>query len=315
MSATGDKQERPPKKQFPPTPDMRPEWEIPAEGGIVVVDKEAGWTSHDVVARARRLLRTKKVGHSGTLDPDATGVMVLGVGRSTRLLTYLTGLGKSYVGEIALGIETDTLDVAGQVTATHDMSAVTLAEVVAATAQFVGDIEQVPPMVSAIKIDGKRLHELAREGKVVERKPRPVTVSRFDIEPVEGETGVYRAFVDCSSGTYIRTLAADLGTALGGGAHLRSLRRTAVGPFALEQARPLEDIVVQPALDGVPHLARIDASDDLAVDVRFGKVLERDRLGAHGDGPWAVVDAAGVLIAVYVAHKGTTAKPALVLAG
>ena len=144
----------------------------PGPDGVVVIDKPAGWTSHDVVARSRGVLGTRKVGHSGTLDPDATGVLVLGVGRATRLLRFLTELPKSYVGEIVLGVETSTLDAAGEVTATHDMSAVTDEQVRAATGPLTGAIEQIPPMVSAVKIDGKRLHELAREGKVVDRPPR-----------------------------------------------------------------------------------------------------------------------------------------------
>jgi len=142
--------------------------------GIVVVDKPAGWTSHDVVAKSRGILQTRKVGHSGTLDPDATGVLVLGVGRATRLLRYLTELPKSYVGEIVFGVETDTLDSSGRVTATHDMADITRERVEQAAAALTGSIEQIPPMVSAVKIDGRRLHELAREGKVVDRPPRPV---------------------------------------------------------------------------------------------------------------------------------------------
>ena len=153
--------------------------------GVVVIDKPAGWTSHDVVAKSRGVIGTRKVGHSGTLDPDATGVLVLGVGHATRLLRFLTELPKRYEGEIVLGTETTTLDAAGEITATHDMSAVTDDQVRAAANRLTGDLMQVPPMVSAIKIDGKRLHELAREGKEVDRPPRPVRVDRFDVEPVE----------------------------------------------------------------------------------------------------------------------------------
>ena len=157
--------------------------------GVVVIDKPAGWTSHDVVAKSRGVIGTRKVGHSGTLDPDATGVLVLGVGHATRLLRFLTVLPKRYEGEIVLGTETTTLDAAGEITATHDMSRVTDDQVRAAANRLTGDLMQVPPMVSAIKIDGKRLHELAREGKEVDRPPRPVRVDRFDVEPVEGARG------------------------------------------------------------------------------------------------------------------------------
>src|SRR5688572_30721126 len=193
--------------------------------GLAVIDKPPGWTSHDVVAKLRGVLGTRKVGHAGTLDPDATGVLLVGVGRVTRLLRYLSEAGKAYEGEIVLGVETSTLDAAGEVTATHDMSAVTGEQVLAAAAGFLGAIEQVPPMVSAIKVDGKRLHQLAREGIEVERKARPIAIERFDVSPTDDPL-VWRCAVDCSSGTYIRSLAADLGTALGGGAHLRALRRT-----------------------------------------------------------------------------------------
>jgi tRNA pseudouridine(55) synthase len=191
--------------------------------GVAVVDKPAGWTSHDVVAKSRGLLGTRKVGHSGTLDPDATGVLVLGVGRATRLLRYLSPLGKAYDAEIVLGTETSTLDAAGEVTATHDMAGVTLADARRAVDEHLtGAILQVPPMVSALKVDGRRLHELAREGIEVERQARPVTVHSFTVDEVPGEPGVLRASVACSSGTYVRTLAADLGHLLGGGAHLRA---------------------------------------------------------------------------------------------
>ena len=281
--------------------------------GVVVIDKPAGWTSHDVVAKSRGVLGTRKVGHSGTLDPDATGVLVLGVGKATRLLRFLTELPKSYVGEIVLGVETSTLDAAGAVTATHDMSAVTDEQVRAATIPLTGPIEQIPPMVSAVKIDGKRLHELAREGKEIERPARPVVVHRYDVEPVAGEPGVWRCEVECSSGTYVRTLAADLGTALGGGAHLRSLRRTAVGGFTLADAGTIESPTLLPIAAAVRHLEPVVADEEMAVDIGHGKVLDRARLGV-GDapGPWAVHDGAGDLLAVYEAHKGAT-KPAVVI--
>ena len=280
--------------------------------GVVVIDKPAGWTSHDVVAKSRGVLGTRKVGHSGTLDPDATGVLVLGVGHATRLLRFLTELPKSYDGEIVLGVETSTLDAAGEVTATHDMTAVTAEQVVAAAADLTGDLMQVPPMVSAIKIDGKRLHELAREGKEVERPPRPVHVGRFDIEPVEGEPLVYACSVDCSSGTYIRSLAADLGTALGGGAHLRSLRRTSVGGFGLDQAGTIEAPTLLPVGAAVGHLEAAVVGDDTAVAVGHGRILPLDELGVSGDGPWAVFEPAGELLAVYEPHKHG-AKPTVVI--
>jgi len=280
--------------------------------GVVVIDKPAGWTSHDVVAKSRGVLGTRKVGHSGTLDPDATGVLVLGVGHATRLLRYLTVLPKSYVGEIVLGVETSTLDAAGEVTATYDMTAVLDDQVRTAAAELTGDLMQVPPMVSAIKIDGKRLHELAREGKEVERPPRPVRVDRFAVTPVDGEPGVWRAEVDCSSGTYVRSLAADLGTALGGGAHLRALRRTAVGGFTLAQAGTIEEPTLLPMIAALSHFDQVVVDDDLATMVGHGRVLSTDQLGVNGAGPWAVVNADEELLALYESYpKG--AKPAVVI--
>jgi tRNA pseudouridine55 synthase len=286
--------------------------------GFCVVDKEAGWTSHDVVARARRLLGERRVGHSGTLDPDATGLLILGVGRATRLLRFLTDLPKSYTCEVVLGTETSTLDAAGEVTATHDMSGVTLEQVRSAAAGFLGDIEQVPPMVSAVKVGGRRLHELARAGVEVERAPRPVTIHRLEVGPAAGE-GSFRLDVRCSSGTYVRTLAADIGTALGGGAHLRELRRTSIGSFTEADARPLDDLVVLPAAEGLRDYPSVTVGPEAAARVATGAKLDPGDLGPPGatavpDGPFGVHDAAsGALLAVYE-PDGDRARPAVVLA-
>lgn len=291
-----------------------------APDGVAVVDKPAGWTSHDVVAKARGVLGTRKVGHSGTLDPDATGVLVLGVGRATRLLRYLTDLPKSYTAEIVLGIETDTLDAAGQVTARHDMAPVSRQEAREAAVALTGEILQVPPMVSAVKVGGRRLHTLARAGIEVEREARPVTVYRFEVEPVSGTDGVWRAEVECSSGTYVRVLAADLGRSLGGGAHLRNLRRTAVGPFGLEGARAVTEVELLPMSAAVGHLDGVRVAAEVASDVTHGRVLGLDRLGVAaldcgpaGPGPWAVHDGEGDLLAVYERFRDG-AKPAVVVA-
>jgi len=284
--------------------------------GLAVVDKEAGWTSHDVVAKARGLLGTRKVGHSGTLDPDATGVLLLGVGRVTRLLRYLGLPSKTYTGVIVLGTATSTLDASGEVTGTWDMGHVTLEEVRATAASLTGDILQVPPMVSAVSVGGRRLHELARAGVEVEREARPVTVHRFEVgEPVE--PGCFPIEVECSSGTYVRSLAADVGTALGGGAHLRDLRRTAIGSFTLADAVRLDELapdrLLTPA-EAMRDLAAVTADPDVARAVRHGKVLPRDVLGVEGDGPWAVLDGDGRLLAVYEPHRGPAAKPGVVVA-
>ena len=284
--------------------------------GLAVVDKEAGWTSHDVVAKARGLLGTRKVGHSGTLDPDATGVLLLGVGRVTRLLRYLGLPSKTYTGTIVLGTATSTLDASGEVTGTWDMAAATVEDVRGAAGALTGDILQVPPMVSAVQVGGRRLHELARQGIEVEREARPVTVHRFAVgDPVA--PGCFPIEVECSSGTYIRTLAADVGTALGGGAHLRDLRRTAIGSFAVADAVPLEALsperLLTPA-QAVRDLVAVTADEPTAAAVRHGKVLPAERLGGSGDGPWAVLDGSGTLLAVYEPHRAGMVKPGVVLA-
>ena len=269
--------------------------------GLVVIDKPAGCTSHDVVARCRRIFGQRKVGHAGTLDPDATGVLLVGLGQVTRLLRFLSGLPKHYSGEVVLGVATSTLDASGEVTGTWDMQAVTLEAARSAAATLTGQIEQVPPMVSALKVGGRRLHELARAGIEVERPPRPVTVWRFDVGlAAEGTTGpVLSIDVECSSGTYVRSLAADLGTLLGGGAHLRRLRREAVGEFtvkeavlldALEAAPSPSDALVTPA-EALRGLSRAMVGPLVQAAVGFGKVLAADVLlqagaSAPGRGRW-----------------------------
>lgn len=276
--------------------------------GLAVVDKPAGVTSHDVVGMMRRRLGERRVGHAGTLDPDATGILLVGVGNATRLLRFLTALGKTYTAEVVLGVETSTLDASGEVTATHEMS-VTPEQVKAVVDQHLtGSIMQVPPMVSALKVDGKRLHELAREGIEVERQPRPVTIHRFLVEPT-ADPLVYRIEVTCSSGTYVRTLAADLGTLLGGGAHLRDLRRTACGSFGeADAASPDEAVLLTPA-QAMRDYAAVTITDDVVAMVRNGRALP----AFPGDGPWAVLDGDGELIAMYEASHDGRAVPAVVL--
>ncbi len=290
----------------------------PAGGpdGLALVDKEPGWTSHDVVAKARGLLGTRKVGHSGTLDPDATGLLLLGVGRVTRLLRFL-GLGpKRYTGVVVLGTATSTLDASGEVTGTWDMRGVDLAAVREAAAGLTGDQLQVPPMVSAVQVEGRRLHELAREGIEVEREPRPVTVHELTVhgEVAPGQVAIE---VSCSAGTYVRSLAADLGTALGGGAHLRDLRRTAIGSFVVDGAVTIEALtpahLLGPA-EALRDLERVTVGEELATAVGHGRKLTVGDLGARGPGPWAVLDAAGSLLAVYERHRDGAAKPSVVLA-
>ena len=279
--------------------------------GISVVDKPAGLTSHDVVSKARKIFETRKVGHSGTLDPDATGVLILGIGRATRLLQFLTLLPKSYKGEIVFGEHTSTLDSTGEIIATYDMSGLTPSDVREATKSFLGEIEQIPPMVSAVRIKGKRLYEIAREGNEVDRPARSVRVDRFEVNPTDNPK-VYEAFVDCSSGTYIRSLAADLGSVLGGGAHLKNLRRTGVGSFREDEALPLEEMVLQKPIEGMRDFELVKVDEETRKEVSYGRVFERGRLEVKKEGPWALVDYSGELLAVYKEH-GDSIKPVVVI--
>jgi len=222
---------------------------MPAADGLLVVDKPSGWTSHDVVARARRLCATRKVGHAGTLDPMATGVLVLGVGRATRLLTFLVGSTKDYTATIRLGQGTITDDAEGEVSTTTAAASVTLEALAAAVAGLTGELQQVPSAVSAIKVKGERAYHRVRAGEEVQLAARPVTVSRFEVAATresESPGGIPLLDVDVevsvSSGTYVRALARDLGAALGVGGHLTALRRTRVGAFTLEAAHDLETL-------------------------------------------------------------------------
>ncbi|MDA8045999.1 MAG: tRNA pseudouridine(55) synthase TruB [Actinomycetota bacterium] len=278
--------------------------------GLAVVDKPPGMTSHDVVGRCRRIFAQKRVGHAGTLDPDATGVLLVGLGRVTRLMQYMSGLGKAYTTDIVLGAATTTLDDAGEVTGTWDMSSVTLDQARAVATGLTGAIQQVPPMVSAVKVGGRRLHQLAREGIEVERAPRTVTVERFVVD--WSAPGVLRAEIECSSGTYIRVLADDLGRLLGGGAHVRNLRRTRVGPWRDHEAVPLDatgpDAVLAPAA-ALPWLEAVTVSGEVEALVRVGRRLSGADLGAHGPGPWRVITEAGQLLAVYEQDRRVVLVP------
>lgn len=275
---------------------------------MLVVDKPAGCTSHDVVDQVRRRLGTRKVGHAGTLDPDATGVLVLGVGKATKLLQFLNGVDKHYRGQLVLGSTTTTLDSSGEVTARFRMD-VSPSDVARIAQRFLGDIEQIPPMVSAVKIGGRRLHELARQGVEVDRPARTVTVHDLELTATADPLR-YDMVVHCSSGTYVRSLAADIGEALGGGAHLHGLRRTAVGLFTEDQAAPIDQAPLRPPVDMVAHLPRLEVDDLVAEQVRHGRSLGPSR----GSGPLAVVDRRGLLLAVYEPRHGEF-RPVKVLVG
>jgi tRNA pseudouridine55 synthase len=281
--------------------------------GLAVVDKPAGVTSHDVVAMLRRRFNERQVGHAGTLDPDATGLLLIGVGKGTKLLRFLTALGKTYVGEVVFGSTTDTLDSAGKVTGTFAMPNLTVeAARQMAADRLTGPIMQIPPMVSALKVDGKRLHELAREGIEVEREPRPVTVHSFTVDATD-DPMVMRIEVRCSAGTYIRTLADDLGRLLGGGAHLRNLRRTAVGTFGTIDAGSPDDaalLSLAQAMRDYPSVV-VDAVTEALI--ANGRTLARAQMPA-ADGPWAVCNAAGDLLAMYEPWIDGVVKPAAMVA-
>lgn len=282
-------------------------------GGLVIVDKPSGLTSHDVVARLRRILGTRKVGHAGTLDPMATGVLVCGVDRGTKLLGHLALNTKAYTATIRLGVTTSTDDAEGEVVATAPADDVTDEAIAAAMADLTGDIQQVPSTVSAIKVNGRRAYALARAGQQVELRPRPVTVHRFALHARRGPD--LDVSVECSAGTYVRALARDLGAALGVGAHLTALRRTRVGPFTLDQARTLDEIEADP---------RLSLDLDAAVALAFPRRdLDRAQAGAirHGrplpavgiSGTYGVFDEAGHALAL-VAERAGRARPVVVLA-
>ena len=247
-----------------------------APDGLLVVDKPPGWTSHDVVGRARRLAGTRKVGHAGTLDPMATGVLVLGVGRATRLLGHLALTDKAYDATIRLGVTTVTDDAEGEVLEVRDASAVSDAGLAEAVAALTGDLQQVPSSVSAIKVDGQRSYARVRAGESVELRARSVTVARFEVR--QRRSDELDVTVECTTGTYVRALARDLGAALGVGAHLTALRRTRVGPFDLAQARTLEqlaeELVVLPLDAAVAaSFPRRELTDVEAVALSYGQKL------------------------------------------
>ena len=287
----------------------------PTPAGLVVVDKPSGMTSHDVVARVRRLAGTRKVGHAGTLDPMATGVLLLGVNRATRLLGHLMLTEKAYDAVVRLGVSTTTDDAEGETTAEVPAADVTDEQVREAFSSLVGDIEQVPSSVSAIKVDGQRAYARVRAGESVELKARPVTVHAIEV----GETVRHGDVVDvaisvrCSSGTYIRALARDVGAALGVGGHLTALRRTAVGPFALDDAHTLDELAEDFRVVPIADVARRSfpscrLGDEDVASVRVGRKLVLD-LGAAG--PVAVFDGAGEFLALYE-QRDETAVPVAV---
>ena len=287
-----------------------------APGGLVLVDKPAGMTSHDVVARVRRLAGTRKVGHAGTLDPMATGVLVVGVDKATRLLGHLTLADKQYLATIRLGQATSTDDAEGEVTAAPGAARVTQDEILAAVTALTGPIEQVPPGVSAIKVGGQRAYKLTRDGQAPELAARPVTVHEFTITALvrpsdaDGDILDLEATVTCSSGTYVRALARDLGQALGTGGHLTRLRRTRSGSYRIEDARTLDELAAEFTVTPLAEAAaaafpRVDLTEQDAGRVAHGGRLPAATLPTAA-GPAAVFGPDGSLIALMLQDGGRT---------
>ncbi|MCB0885761.1 MAG: tRNA pseudouridine(55) synthase TruB [Propionibacteriaceae bacterium] len=271
-----------------------------SSSGVVIVDKPSAVTSHQVVGRLRRLLGTRKIGHAGTLDPMATGVLILGVNRATRMLGHLALHDKRYLATVRLGESSNTDDADGEVVAVADASALTTDEVDRALDPQRGDILQVPTTVSAIKVDGRRAYVLARAGEQVELKARPVTVSRLDVLGARSSGAVCEVDLDveCSSGTYVRAIARDLGAALGVGGHLTALRRTRIGRYSLDDAVVLGD--EPPALMSMADAARlsfpvVELTADQARDVGFGRPLELP----VPSNPTGLIAPSGELLALY----------------
>lgn len=284
--------------------------------GLAVVDKPSGITSHDVVGRLRQLARTRRVGHAGTLDPMATGVLVIGVGKATRLLHHLVLTDKAYTATIRLGQATTTDDAEGDVVSAASAAGIGEAAVRSAISALTGDIDQVPSSVSAIKVDGQRAYARARAGEAFELPPRPVTVSRFEAVAFRraGDLLDVDVVVECSSGTYVRALARDVGAALGVGGHLTALRRTRVGPFGIRAARTLDDLAAldDPVTLPLPDAVRAafpvrDVSADEARALSFGKAL--DAVGI--DGTYGAFAPDGAVVALLRETEGR-ARPVLV---
>jgi tRNA pseudouridine55 synthase len=278
----------------------------PGPSGLLLIDKPGGITSHDAVDRVRRALSTRKVGHAGTLDPMATGLLLVGVGRATRLLRFLADLPKVYEGTGRLGVETTTLDAEGEVVRESPVDA-SPESLLAAMAEMTGEIEQIPPSFSAVRIGGQRMYRAARKGEAMEAPPRRVTVYAFDLARFEGTD--FDLVVRCSGGTYVRSLVADVGSTLGCGAHLSRLRRTAIGPFAVSEARPPDDPGQPLPLErAVAHLPSFTLHPEEAKVAVHGCCL-----GPAGiTGPYRALAPDGTLIGIYQ-DDGAKAVPEVIL--
>ena len=291
------------------------------------MDKPQGWTSHDVVGRMRRIAGTRKVGHAGTLDPMATGVLVVGINKATRLLTYIVGTSKTYTATIRLGESTVTDDAEGDIVSSASAADLTDDAIRTGVAALTGEIQQVPSSVSAIKVNGERAYARVRSGEDVKLAARPVTIHRFEVHGIKREPGANVVDVDvtveCSSGTYIRALARDLGNSLGVGGHLTALRRTHVGPYSLDQARTLEQLAEELEVLEMSQAARAlmpnrELSAEETTEISFGRRIAAGAPAGSADAATAERPAAafapdGSLVAL-LADTGSFAKPVLVFA-
>ncbi len=275
--------------------------------GLVFIDKPSGWTSHDIVAKLRGIAGTRRVGHAGTLDPMATGLLILGIDAGTKLLTFLVGADKTYEARIRLGASTITDDAEGEITSTADASAISGAQIELALEDLRGEIMQVPSSVSAIKVDGERAYAKVRGGDEVKLAPRPITIHRFEITSapvvVDGFLD-FDAIIECSSGTYVRALARDLGAALKVGGHLTALRRTRVGDYLVEDALSMETLTrenlkVTPLLDSaLANFEKFDLTEQQEIDLRHGKKIDGSigseiAAAVRGDKLVAMIESAG----------------------
>lgn len=268
----------------------------PSPDGLLLIDKPSGITSHDAVARVRRALGTRKVGHAGTLDPMATGLLVIGVGRATRLLRFLGELPKTYEGTFLLGVETDTLDAEGAEVGRASVDGLDLDAVRGAAAALVGTSLQIPPAYSAVKVNGEKLYDAARKGRELTAEARSVRVDRFDVSAAAAGLPSVDFLIVCSGGTYVRVLAADVGTALGCGAHLTRLRRTAIGPLLVDASTPPDEPGAPlPIETAVAHLPRVALDEQETIAAGHGRIL-----GPAGiDGPYGVYAPDGHLVGIY----------------
>ena len=285
--------------------------------GVLVIDKPTGMTSHDVVDVIRKRFKMKKVGHAGTLDPDATGVLLVGLGRATRFLAYAQDAPKRYQATARFGVSTSTQDASGEVLETRPCG-FSSEQLVATLARFTGVIEQVPPMVSAVKIGGERLHAKARRGETIDRPARRVTVHSLELTRfTDGEEPEAAFDVTCSSGTFVRTLIHDIGEDLGCGAHMTSLCRTETGGFSIDEATPLDDVSenhLKPLVESVRVLPTVEVDEERAADVSFGRKLPGSIAPDLGDQELLAIRSGGALVAVYK-RSGDAFAPDRVVSG